>query len=145
MIRDLQADDYAIWRPLWDGYCAFYQVDLPEAMTQRTWTMLMDSQIPVHGRVAVLDGVLVGFAHHVVHPTTWTATSACYLEDLFVSPAVRCTGLGRALIDDLLELCIVRGWSRLYWHTDADNIAARRLYDRYVLADSVVRYRIPLA
>jgi GNAT superfamily N-acetyltransferase len=144
-IRDLKPEDYAVWRLLWDGYCAFYKVDLAEGITQRTWNMLVDPHSVVQGRVADLDDRLVGFAHHVVHPTTWTATNACYLEDLYVDPSARSTGLGRALIDDLLALCKTKGWSRLYWHTNADNDRARLLYDSYVPADPYVRYRIPLA
>jgi len=34
------------------------------------------------------------------------------------------------------------GWSRLYWHTRAGNLAARRLYDAFVQADDFVRYRL---
>jgi GNAT superfamily N-acetyltransferase len=145
VIRDLSADDQPQWMKLWAAYCAFCKVDLPEAITARTWAMLMDPQAPVNGRVAQAEGKLIGFAHHVVHPTTWTATNACYLEDLFVDPAHRSTGMGRVLIDDLLAICTACSWSRLYWHTDEDNVTARRLYDRYVLADPVVRYRILLA
>ncbi len=144
-IRDLATSDHADWLALWRGYCDFYSVDLLEAVTERTWAMLMEPQAAVKGRVAEASGRLVGFAHHVVHPTTWTATDACYLEDLYVDPAARGTGLGRALIDDLLALCKSRGWSRLYWHTNADNARARQLYDSYVPADPFVRYRIPLA
>jgi GNAT superfamily N-acetyltransferase len=145
IIRNLVASDYSTWRPLWDGYCSFYEVALAESITQRTWSLLTDARSKVGGRLAVQDGKVIGFAHHVVHPTTWTASDACYLEDLFVSPAARGGGVGRALIDDLLALCDARGWSRLYWHTNADNHTARRLYDSYTPADPFVRYRIPLA
>ena len=53
--------------------------------------------------------------------------------------------MGRALIDDLLDLAKERGWDRLYWHTDAGNKTARTLYDRYTKADNFVRYRIPIS
>jgi hypothetical protein len=36
------------------------------------------------------------------------------------------------------------GWSRLYWHTRAENAAARRLYDSFVEADDFVRYRLKM-
>jgi len=36
------------------------------------------------------------------------------------------------------------GWGRVYWHTYADNERARRLYDRFVLADTLVHYAIQL-
>jgi hypothetical protein len=34
------------------------------------------------------------------------------------------------------------GWARLYWMTRADNVQARRLYDRFAQADGFVRYVI---
>jgi hypothetical protein len=50
--------------------------------------------------------------------------------------------VGGALIEDLLALGKIHGWSGLYWHTDAGNTVARRLYDRFAKADGFVRYRI---
>ena len=68
----------------------------------------------------------------------------CYLEDLFVEDGARGQGLGRALIEDLMVLAKARGWHRLYWHTDAGNLPARRLYDRFIASDGHIRYRLPL-
>ena len=45
--------------------------------------------------------------------------------------------LARAGLDAAAE-----GWARLYWMTKADNAEARRLYDRFTLADDFVRYVI---
>ena len=68
----------------------------------------------------------------------------CYLEDLFVDPAARGQGIGRALITDLIEFARNRGWKRLYWNTDASNSAARALYDQFAQDDGHVRYRLKL-
>lgn len=80
----------------------------------------------------------------VLHESSWTSSPVCYLEDLFVDPALRGGGVGRALIQDLIDLGRMRGWSQLYWLTRANNETARRLYDRFVEADSFVRYRLTL-
>jgi len=86
----------------------------------------------------------VGFSTAVLHEGTWTTAPTCYLEDLFVDPALRGGGVGRALIQNLIDLGRSRGWSRLYWHTQAGNATARRLYDSFVQADDFVRYRLAL-
>ena len=39
------------------------------------------------GRIAEWQGAVAGFTISVVHPGSWTLTSICYLEDLFVDPA----------------------------------------------------------
>jgi GNAT superfamily N-acetyltransferase len=68
----------------------------------------------------------------------------CYLEDLFVDPAARGGGVGRALIEDLIALARGQGWQRLYWNTDTSNETARRLYDSFVQDDGHIRYRLVL-
>jgi GNAT superfamily N-acetyltransferase len=142
VIRDLTATDEATWRSHWDGYCAFYRATVPPDVTATTWSRLIDPQSPLFGRLAECDGVVLGFAMAHTHLGTWTAAPICYLEDLFVLPDARGGGVGKALIDDLLALAKAKGWSRLYWHTEAENATARRLYDRYAPADGYVRYRL---
>ncbi len=98
----------------------------------------------MHGLLAVdaASGDALGFAHYVVHPFTWSPRDACYLEDLFVTPAARLRGVGRALIDDLLARGEQAGWGRLYWMTRENNAVARRLYDSLAQRDDFVRYAI---
>lgn len=145
IVRGLVAADHDSWRILWDGYCAFYETDLPRVVTDRTWAATIDSDQPVVGRAACTDGgEMIGFSLSIIHPSTWQTAPSCYLEDLFVDPTHRGSGAGRALIDDLLTIANERRWGRLYWHTKANNTTARRLYDRYVPADEFVRYRLNL-
>ncbi len=145
VIRDADPRDEASWRRLWSGYIDFYQVDVPEEVTALTWSRVLDPDARMFARIAQRGGEIGGFSISTLHPSTWTAGLNCYLEDLFVDHTMRGHGLGRALIDDLLDLAKQRGWDRLYWHTDAGNETARALYDRYTEADNFVRYRIPLS
>jgi GNAT superfamily N-acetyltransferase len=143
-IRDAEPGDEGAWRDLWAQYLAFYEVTLTPEVTAATWARLMDPASPVKMRLALVDGVPVGFAIHLHHPSTWVLGEDCYLEDLFLAPAARGQGIGRALIDDLIALARAKGWHRLYWHTDEDNATARKLYDTYVQTDGHVRYRMTL-
>jgi GNAT superfamily N-acetyltransferase len=140
-IRTVRPDDHAAWLRLWAGYLDFYATRLAPEISARTWQRLLDPASPLLGRVAVRDGRVVGFSNSVLHEGTWVLTPICYLEDLFVDPAWRGQGVGRALIEDLRALGRARGWSRLYWHTRRDN-PARRLYDEFTPADDFVRYQI---
>ncbi|WP_296708486.1 GNAT family N-acetyltransferase [Rhodoblastus sp.] len=142
-IRPIQRQDEAVWRRLWAQYLAFYRKTLPEAETSCTWRRILDPASQLLGRAAVVDdGTPLGFAVCVLHEGTWSAAPTCYLEDLFVDEANRGEGIGGALIEDLLGLARTLGWASVYWVTEADNAAARRLYDRFGLADGYVRYRI---
>jgi GNAT superfamily N-acetyltransferase len=145
IVRDLARDDYVPWRRLWDGYCRFYEAVVPSEVTAATWAAALDPTRPVLGRAAFDHNErMIGFSMSITHPSTWQIEPSCYLEDLFVDPGCRGNGVGRALIDDLVALCLVNGWGRLFWHTRADNTAARRLYDHYVAADNFVRYRLEI-
>ena len=144
ILRAAEPADMAEWRRLWADYTAFYRTDLPEAITAGTWARAMDPASGLFIRVAAQGTRLAGFALSVLHPGSWTDRPVCYLEDLFVDPASRGGGVGRALIDDLLDCARQQGWSRLYWHTERGNTTARRLYDHYAAADDFVRYRIIL-
>ena len=142
-IRDAQASDETRWRELWKGYIAFYNASVSEEITAATWARTLDPNSSLYTRVAVLENSnIVGFTNRVLHPTTWTQAPSCYLEDLFVDSKERGQGVGRALLDDLIELSNQNNWARLYWHTQASNTTARKLYDRYGSADDFVRYRL---
>ena len=143
-IRDAVAGDEAQWRVLWDQYLAYNEVDLDPHVTARTWQRILDPSASLAGRFALIDGKIAGFALHLHHGSTWVMGEDCYLEDLFVLPSHRGAGIGRALIEDLIALARNRGWHRLYWHTDSDNQAARRLYDSFVQTDGHIRYRLSL-
>jgi GNAT superfamily N-acetyltransferase len=141
-IRSALPADEAAWRKLWRAYCEFYNADLPEAVTNRTWKRILDPDSAIMCIVAEVDGQIYGFANCVVHENTWETQPVCYLEDLFVLPSARSHGIGKALIDWLRNAMRAEGWSRVYWVTKQDNERARRLYDQYVPADDFVRYVI---
>jgi GNAT superfamily N-acetyltransferase len=143
IVRDPAATDEMAWRDLWSQYIAFYETGIPENVTARTWQRMLDPASPVFGRLAISDGAVAGFSVSVVHEATWTIAPVCYLEDLFVAPKFRRRGCGRLLIADLVERAKANGFSRLYWHTRANN-PARRLYDEFATADDFVRYRLHL-
>jgi GNAT superfamily N-acetyltransferase len=141
-VRALLESDASAWRRLWSGYNAFYEADVPDDVTEQTLRRLLDPDSALLGRVAELDGRVVGFTASVLHDGTWTIAPICYLEDLFVDPDARRGGIGRALVQDLVEMGRTRGWAYIYWHTRFNNSAARRLYDNFAQADDFVRYRL---
>ncbi|WP_225978408.1 GNAT family N-acetyltransferase [Gandjariella thermophila] len=67
------------------------------------------------GHVAEVAGEVVGFALWFLNFSTWDGVHGIYLEDLFVVPEHRGSGLGRALLTELAEECVRRGYSRLQW------------------------------
>lgn len=144
-IRDPAASDEQAWRRLWAGYLAFYRVELPAEITAETWRRIFDPASRLSMRLAVVDGQIVGFVIYQHHESSWVTTPDGYLEDLFVDGSQRGKGIGRALIDDVIDICQANGWSRLYWLTERDNKAAQKLYDTYAQEDGYQRYRIAIS
>jgi GNAT superfamily N-acetyltransferase len=65
--------------------------------------------------IAEWDGEPAGFAVWFVNFSTFSGRSGIYLEDLFVRPAQRGNGIGKALLAHLAKQCVANGWSRLQW------------------------------
>lgn len=65
--------------------------------------------------VAEVDGEVVGMAIWYLTFSTWTGVNGIWLEDLFVEPAHRGSGLGRELLATLARTCVERGYQRLEW------------------------------
>lgn len=65
--------------------------------------------------LAVEQGDPVGFAVYFFNFSTWLGRPGLYLEDLFVRPAVRGKGYGRALLERLAQIAKQRGCGRMEW------------------------------
>jgi GNAT superfamily N-acetyltransferase len=65
--------------------------------------------------LAESDGEVAGFAVWFINFSTFSGRSGIYLEDLFVRPAQRGKGIGKALLSHLAKECVANGWSRLQW------------------------------
>ena len=133
-IRPIRRSDYEAWRPLWDGYNAFYEragpTALPEEVTVATWGRFFDPAEPMYALVAEQSGQLLGLTHYIYHRSTSRLNGICYLQDLFTVPAARGRGIGRLLIEAVYAAARAAGSSRVYWQTQTTNKAGRALYDK---------------
>ena len=139
-IRPITLSDKARWLELFREYVIFYKSKVSDEQFELTWQRI-HSDFNMYGLTAELDGQIVGLAHYIFRPSTWEVEDFCYLEDLFVDPKVRSTGVGRALISELEKIATAKGSKRLYWTTAPDNEVARKLYDKVAITD-FVQYRI---
>ena len=134
VVRPIREGDFAAWKPLWDGYNAFYgrsgPTALPLQVTEATWRRFFDPAEPVFALVAEAEGTLVGFTHYLFHRSTTQIELICYLEDLFTLPAQRGRGIGRALIEGVYAEARRKGLRQVYWQTHTTNAPGRLLYDQ---------------
>lgn len=140
-LRRIAAHDRAAWDTLWHGYCAFYRSPLDARISDLTFARLCDGAGMLGFVAEDASGALIGFAHILFHASTWSEHGYCYLEDLYVAPAQRGSGVARALIERVYTEADARGAERVYWHTQEFNAPARSLYDTLARRTSFIVYR----
>jgi GNAT superfamily N-acetyltransferase len=144
-IRAAVEDDFPRWKPLWDGYNAFYgragTTALAPEVTRMTWLRFFDAYEPMHALVAEESGRLLGLVHFLFHRSTTQLAPSCYLQDLFTVEDARGRGIGRALIEAVYARALAAGSPRVYWQTHESNAVAMKLYDQVADKSGFVVYR----
>jgi GNAT superfamily N-acetyltransferase len=90
----------------------------PDAVVATDETLLAHGFGPnpyFHCLIAEFEGAPAGFAFYFFDYSTWLGAPGLYLEDLFVDPAFRGLGLGRALLERLAQIALEHGCARMKW------------------------------
>jgi GNAT superfamily N-acetyltransferase len=124
--------DLADLLPLMRAYCDFYESDpSDDALLAMSGALIADPQREGVQMIARDDqGAAVGFATVF---WTWSTNAGARIgtmNDLYVAPAGRGTGVADELIRACLERCRERGAVRLEWQTALDNHRAQAVYER---------------
>jgi GNAT superfamily N-acetyltransferase len=80
--------------------------------------------------VAEVNGKVEGFALYYIRYSTWKG-QAMYLEDILVTKEMRGKGLGKLLMDRLIEEAKEKGWNRVLWQVLEWNEPAINFYKKY--------------
>ena len=95
---------------------AEYEKMLPEVVaTEQLLHRALFQDRRAEAIFALEDGVEVGFALYFHNFSTFVGRSGLYLEDLFVKPAYRGRGYGKALLKRLAKIAVERGCGRFEW------------------------------
>lgn len=131
-IRPIAREDFAQWKPLFEGYCEFYHEATTEGKNQTAWNALHNPDHVLTGIVAEdSEGNIQGIAHYHAWLIPLYGCDICYLSDLFVNPEARGNKAGKRLYEYLLQECKQKGWPALVLLTQDENTTARSLYDQY--------------
>ena len=141
-VRALERADRTRWERLWRAYLVFYRARWSDKVADVTFARIFDPLEPIHALVAECGDELIGLTHYLFQRSTWLINPQCYLQDLYVSEAVRGGGVGRALIAAVAAAAKEAGAARVYWNTHETNAVARRLYDAVAVRSGFIQYRI---
>lgn len=90
------------------------------------------------------EGRLTGLLHFVVHPVAGCMYLVCYMQDLYVTPNARRTGVASALLDFLKKHADAQNYDRVYWLLDNQNKAAKEFYKGLGVGLDFGLYMIPV-
>ena len=116
-IRPGLADDIPVILDLIHGLAEYEkarpeEVPVDEAVLRES---LFGARPAAEALLAEVDGETAGFALFFHNFSTWHGRRGLYLEDLFVRPAMRGRGIGRALLCELARIAMARGCARMEW------------------------------
>ncbi|KOP57651.1 GNAT family N-acetyltransferase [Pseudomonas tremae] len=140
-IRPVAAEHHQAWLPLWQAYLSFYKTELAAGVSEVTWARMIDPNEATHSALAWLDGKAVGMVNFIYHRSNWSIHNACYLQDLFVAPEHRGTGVGRQLIEFVYATAKADGCDKVHWLTHESNATAIQLYERIAERPGLIQFR----
>ena len=123
--------DFEALLPLMRAYCDFYEVSpSDDALLAMSRELIADPEREGVQLLARADGHALGFATIFWSWATTSAERIGIMNDLYVAPEGRGSGLAEALIEACRAECAARGARKLTWQTAPDNKRAMKVYDR---------------
>jgi GNAT superfamily N-acetyltransferase len=116
VIRAARPDDSALIFALVRELAAFEKLShAMDATSEQIAAALFAPQPRLFCDIAEWEGQGVGFAVWFLNYSTFRGRHGLYLEDIFVRPAFRGRGIGKALMARLAQRCVDEGWARFEW------------------------------
>ena len=116
MIREAKVEDVQVIYDLIVELAIYEkEPDAVVASVEHIQENLFGSNPVAYCHVAEVDGQVVGIAIWFLNYSTWLGKAGLYLEDLFVKPKFRGSGLGLSLMKTLAQVCVDRGYERFQW------------------------------
>lgn len=143
-IRTPTDGDFFAWLGLYEGYAAFYNVQLTDERALLLWSWLSDVNHEENVLVAADDGELVGLVHFREFSRPLEADRSIAIDDLYVAEDKRRSGVAQQLIDAVVKQARGKGLGVVQWITAADNEEAQKLYDKVAERTNWLTYEIDL-
>ncbi|QYC43751.1 putative acetyltransferase [Nonomuraea coxensis DSM 45129] len=116
MIRPATPDDVPVILDLIRELAEYEKAAHEVRATEESLRAALFGERPaVFAHIAEIDGEVAGFVLWFLTFSTWRGVHGVYMEDLYVRPSHRGSGLGSALMGELGRICAERGYQRMEW------------------------------
>ena len=143
IVESLQKNDKEQWRKLYQGYADFYKMPMNKDILDTVWSWIFDEENKFYAiGVRSSQGKLVGFMHFREMPSPIRGTLIGFLDDLYVHPEHRGSGMVQSLFKELKSFAQKNDWLYVRWITASDNQRARAVYDKISGTIDFVTYQM---
>lgn len=110
VVSELSLNDRKGWESLYYEYAEFYQVPMDQAILDTVWSWIFDKENKFYALIAKDDsGKCLGLMHYRAMPSPLRGALVGFLDDLYVKPEVRGSGVVDALYKTLNESALNKG------------------------------------
>ena len=142
-VEKLTMYDKHNWQLLYRGYANFYKMPMNDDILDTVWSWIIDNESKFYGIGArTSHGVLVGFMHFREMPSPLRGSLVGFLDDLYVHPDYRGSGIVQSLFKELKLVAEKNNWQYVRWITASDNHRARAVYDKISGTIDFVTYQM---
>jgi len=142
-VESLKINDKEQWCKLYQGYADFYKMPMNDDILDTVWSWIFDKENKFYAIGArSSQGNLVGFMHFREMPSPLRGSLIGFLDDLYVHPDYRGSGVVQSLFKELKSLAQKNYWPYVRWITASDNQRARAVYDKISETIDFVTYQM---
>jgi ribosomal protein S18 acetylase RimI-like enzyme len=142
-VESLKINDKEQWCKLYQGYADFYKMPMNDDILNTVWSWIFDKENKFYAIGArSSQGNLVGFMHFREMPSPLRGSLIGFLDDLYVHPDYRGSGVVQSLFKELKSLAQKNYWPYVRWITASDNQRARAVYDKISGTIDFVTYQM---
>jgi len=130
-VSALNPKDREQWQQLYQGYANFYGMPMDEQILDRVWSWIFDPSNRFFALIAKDEtGRAIGLMHYREMPSPLRGAQVGFLDDLYISPDCRGSGVVDQLFERLKQEAQAQNWPFVRWITAENNYRGRAVYDR---------------
>ena len=142
-VGSLNSDERLEWEILYRAYAEFYEVPMNTGILETVWGWIFDEDEEFYALVARSEEKrAIGVMHFREMPSPLRGKKVGFLDDLFVLPELRGTGVVDQMFKKLSFEAAEKGWNFVRWITAEDNYRGRAVYDRTAKKTNWVTYEL---